>query len=252
MNSSDKISQVVILSAGFGTRLKPLTDSIPKVMVPLLDKPLLLHHIEQLKRHGITDIFINLHYLPEIITNYFSDGSKFGVHITYAFENPNILGTAGGIKNFEKNLDDSFFVIYGDMFSLVDYTKMAKAFLKEENAIGMEIIGDEDHPNDSDLVEIDDSLRFIRIHQKPHIVLPKRYKEMLPVFVFNKKILNYIKPQTYYEIDHELLPKVLESGENFYGYECKEFLKDIGTLDRYHTVEKYLLALKEKNKNDNA
>ena len=101
------ITQAIILSAGFGTRLRPLTDSMPKVMVPLAGKPLLEHHILQLKKHGVTEFFINLHYLPDVITKYFGDGSKLGVKIHYVLEAPEILGTAGGVKSFEKNLADT-------------------------------------------------------------------------------------------------------------------------------------------------
>lgn len=237
---SNKISQAVILSAGLGTRLRPLTDTMPKVMVPFLGKPLLLHHIEQLKKHGITDIFINLHYLPKVVMEYFGDGSKFGVHITYAIEKDEILGTAGGVKNFEGKLKNDFFVIYGDVFSLVDYTKMSEAYFKKKDTLGMTIVGDTDHPEDSDLVEVTDDLLFIKIYPKPHTVLPKKYKAMRALFIFNEKILKYIPPSTRYEIDHQLLPKILEAQQTFYGYECGDFLKDVGTLERYKKVEEYL------------
>ncbi|MFA6251733.1 MAG: nucleotidyltransferase family protein [Candidatus Paceibacterota bacterium] len=240
MNSNNKISQAVILSAGLGTRLRPLTEGIPKVMVPLLGKPLLLHHIEQLKKHGIIDIFINLHYLPDVITDYFGDGSKFGVHITYAIEKPNILGTAGGVKNFEEKLKDNFFVIYGDVFSQVDYAKMAEDFFKKKNPIAMEIVGETNHPTDSDLVEIDSKGRFIKIFLKPHIKLPTKYYSMRALFIFNKKVLIFIPKEKYSEIDHEILPRILEAGGIIYGYKTKDFLKDIGTLDRYNEVVKYL------------
>jgi len=94
-----EIKHVVILSAGLGIRLKPITNTIPKPMLPLLNKPMLQWNIEQFKKHGIKEFFINLHYLPEVIKNYFGDGSKWGVKITYSFE-PEILGTAGGLKRF--------------------------------------------------------------------------------------------------------------------------------------------------------
>lgn len=243
MNSSHSISQAVILAAGFGTRLRPLTDNIPKVMVPLVGKPLLLRHIEQLKKHGILDIYINVHYLPGVITKYFGDGSRFGVHITYAFETPDILGTAGGIKNFEGMLQENFFVVYGDVFSLVDYTKMAEEFFNKENAIAMEIVGDTNHPADSDLVEVDNEGKFIKMYKKPHVVLPVDYRSMRALFIFNKKIFRYIPSGKYYEIDHQVIPEVLEAGENIYGYETSDYLKDIGTIERHAIAEQYILEL---------
>ncbi len=235
-----KITQAIILSAGLGTRLRPLTDTIPKVMIPFMGKPLLWHHIEQLKKHGIKEIFLNLHYLPEVITEYFGDGRAFDVKITYMFEVPEILGTAGGVKNFEKDLKENFFVIYGDIYSQVDYTKMMEVYFAKPMSLGMEIVGDTSHPEDSDLVEVDEDLRFLKIYTKPHEKLPLSYKSMRAIFIMNKKILNSIPSKTYYEIDHQLLPGILAQGHSFYGYECTEFLKDVGTLERYQKVVDYL------------
>lgn len=237
--------QVLILSAGFGTRLKPLTDSLPKVMLPIDNKPLLEHHLEQFKKHGVKEILINLHHLPEKITEYFGNGSSWGVKITYKYE-PEILGTAGGIKNFEEEIKDDFFVIYGDIFSLVDYSKMAQAFDKKTDAIGMELVGDTDHPFDSDLAEIDENLRFLKIYQKPHRELPKNYKSMRGIYIFNKGILEYIPAKKYYEIDYHLLPSILKKDKKFYGYQCGDYLKDIGTPERYQEVKRYLENLKPR------
>jgi mannose-1-phosphate guanylyltransferase len=237
---SVKIKQAVILSAGFGSRLRPMTDTMPKVMVPFLGKPLLEHHIEQYKKFGVSEFFINLHYLPEVIKSYFGDGSKFGVSITYAYEDP-ILGTAGGMKDFEGKLKGDFFLIYGDVFSQVDYQAMADAYYKTPaNRIGMELIGQTDHPYDSDLAEVDTNLKFLKVHRKPHKELPPSYVSMRGVYIFNEKVLAYIPAKTYYEIDHNLLPDAISKGEVFYGYQCSDFLKDVGTMERYKFVEDYL------------
>lgn len=236
-----KITQAIILSAGIGKRLRPLTDNLPKVMVPIGGKPLLEHHLEQFKKCGVKEFFISLYYLSDKIIDYFGDGSKWGVKIfyKYKYELKN-LGTARAIKIFESNLKDNFFVIYGDIFSLVDYSKMNEFFNQKTEAIGMELIGDTDHPFDSDLVEVDDKLRFLKIYPKPHKVLPKKYKSMRGIYIFNEKILKYIPSSAYYEIDHNLLPDILSKGEKFYGYESDDYLKDIGTLERYQKVQEYL------------
>ncbi|MES2315500.1 MAG: nucleotidyltransferase family protein [Patescibacteria group bacterium] len=239
MNSA-KITKAIILSAGLGTRLRPLTEGIPKVMVPILGKPLLLHHIEQLKKHRVTDIFINLHYLPDVITDYFGDGSKFGVNITYKLETPIILGTAGGIKSFEEKIQDNFFVVYGDVFSLLDYSKMANYFFTKKDAIAVSVVGDTDHPKDSDLVEMGDNGKFIKLYPKPHSVLPLQYKSLKAGFIFSPKIFKFIPKGIYSEIDHELLPNLLKAGEKVYGYELQEYMKDIGTIERYKEVEAFL------------
>ncbi len=237
-----KIHQAVILSAGLGTRLRPLTDNIPKVMVPFAGKPLLEHHILQLKKHGVLEFLINVHYLPTVITDYFRDGSKWGVKIIYHVEGK-ILGTAGGVKGFERQLGETFFVLYGDMFSVVDYSKMGEAFQKKPaDALGMMIVGKNDHPADSDVAEVDESLKFLKIYPKPHAypALPENFRTMDALFVFRKKILDYIPAGKQSDLDREVLPKALAAGEELYGYECADFLQDIGTMERYRKVEDYL------------
>lgn len=238
----DKITQAVILSAGFGTRLKEITgNDMPKVMVPMLGKPLLQWHIEQFKKAGVNEFFINLHFLPEVIKDYFGNGEKFEVKINYYVEEPEILGTAGGVKDFDGQLKGNFFVIYGDILSLIDYQKMEEAYSKlPQGVIGMERVGINDHPHDSDLASVDENLKFLKIYPKPHKVLPESYRAMRGAFIFNEKILSYIPAKQYYEIDHGLLPDVLSKGEGFYGYECDDFMKDIGTPERYKAVEDYL------------
>jgi mannose-1-phosphate guanylyltransferase len=237
--SSNQVNQAVILSAGFGTRLRPLTNHLPKVMVPLLGKPLLEHHLNQFKRHGVNEFFINLHYLPEVIRNYFGDGRKWDVSIKYHLE-PEILGTAGGLKNFEADLKDLFFVIYGDIFSLVNYSKMLEAFARRKDAVGMVVVGDTDHPHDSDLAEVDKAMRLVSLRPKPHQSFPLEGKAMKGCYIFRKDVLGLIPFGQYYEIDHDLLPALLARGKRLYGYETKDYLKDIGTPERLKEVESYL------------
>ncbi len=243
--SRESIGQAIILSAGLGTRLRPVTHNIPKVMVPVGGKPLLEWHIGQFKKHGVREFFINLHYMPEVIKNYFGDGSMWEVKIVYAFE-PQILGTAGGIKQFEPRLAENFFVMYGDMFSLVDYAKMAKAFFAKPKVLGMMVVGRNDHPQDSDLVEVDHDLRFLKVHTKPHQYrkLADNMRTLDAGYILNKKILANIPPATPYDLDRKLLPEVVAGGGIFYGYETDDYLYDIGTMERYRDVQKYL----EKNK----
>ena len=250
------IKQAIILCAGLGTRLRPLTDTTPKPMLPLLGKPMLEWNIEQFKRHGVSEFFINLHYLPEVIKNYFNDGSKWGVKIHYHLE-PEIRGTAGGVKGFstgggslstgqagssggEYNLGDTFYLIYGDMLSLVDYSKMAESFWAKDDPIGMQRTKKTDDYADADVAEVDENLKFIKIHPKPHTEKYINAHRMRGVFIFKKEILSYIPEDQAYEIGKQLLPSVVDQGKNFYGYECNEYSKGIDTIDKYQEVEEYL------------
>ncbi len=239
-----KITQAVILCAGLGTRLRPLTDMIPKVMVPIAGRPLLERHIERLKGFGIDELFINLHYLPEIITEYCGDGSRWGVKIHYSFE-PKILGTGGGIKQFEKDLDDNFLVVYGDMVSLINYSNMIKEYFEKENPIGITAVGDRDERIASvDLVEVDEYGKFVEIYPRPHSRVPEHHKAFLAGHIFNKRILSYIPPDVEYSIDLQAIPEAFAKGENFYAYDVDahgEYIEDIGTLELYKKVEQYFL-----------
>jgi len=246
----NKITQAVILCAGLGTRLRPLTDNIPKVMVPLGGKPLLEWHIEQLKKYGIRDFFINLHYLPEKIKNYFGDGGRFGVKITYSFE-PEILGTAGGIKNFEDQIRDDFFVLYGDTFYKIDFAKVADFYFSRPEAIGLGTVRKTDHPQDSDLAVLGENDAVAEFLLKPHGKElpaslesadesgPRNYWGMSAPYIFSKKVLEFIPSGKYYEIDHNLVPDLLKRGYKYYAYRLREgeFRKDIGTIERYNEVQ---------------
>ena len=120
--------KAVLLAAGKGERLKPLTENLPKVMISINGKPILEYHIEMLANAGTTDVFINLHHLPEKIMEYFKDGKKWGLKIQYSYE-PEILGTAGAVKKLEKELRPGpFLVIYGDNFLKINYRDFIYGF----------------------------------------------------------------------------------------------------------------------------
>ena len=234
------IKQAVILAAGLGTRLRPYTDTMPKPMIPILGKPMLQWNIEQFKKHGIMEFFINLHYLPDVIKNYFGDGSKFGVKITYNVE-PIILGTAGGVKAFEDRLGDEFFLTYGDTLSLVDYSKMRAAWEKlPPFAIGMQRMERTDAYGDADVAELDKSGAYMAIHAKPHSETYANAYRMRGVFILKKKILSFVPPGKSYEIGKQLLSDIVRRGEAFYSYECNDFSKGIDTLEKWKEVEAYL------------
>src|ERR1700722_5330526 len=102
--------RAMVMAAGGGTRLRPLTQQVPKPMVPIANRPVLEYTLLNLKRHGITDIILNLHAYPEQIKNYFGDGARWGLRLTYSHE-PTLLGTAGGVKNVETFLNQGTFIV---------------------------------------------------------------------------------------------------------------------------------------------
>lgn len=240
-----KIKQAIITAGGFGTRLRPLTLTVPKVMIPINGKPLLEHHVNQFKKHGVTEFFFTLHYLPDVITSYFGDGSEFGVKIHY-FTEDKPLGTAGALRSFKDLLDDKFFYIYGDIFSLVNYSKMAEEFYEKRGAIGMQRVGRLGYRPDVDLADIDDSGRIVKIYPKPHVNgRPENPYSMRGVFLLKKEVLGFVPENTEYDMGKQLLPDIVSKNLDFYGYECDDYSQGIDNMEKYQTVEEYL-----KNKDD--
>ena len=158
--------KAVILAAGKGSRLKPLTDSLPKVMVPVCGKPVLEHHIENLARAGITEIFVNLHHLPDVITKHFGDGSRWGVHIAYSYE-PDILGTAGAVSKLKCHLSaDPFLVVYGDNFLEIDLPSFIRA-ADANSGVGTVAVFEKADVSGSGILELSGDNRVLRFKEKP-------------------------------------------------------------------------------------
>lgn len=136
--------QAVILAGGLGTRLRPITQTIPKAMVPVCGKPFLEHQLEVLAGSGINDVVICLGYLGHVIEDHFGDGRRFGISIRYGYERDRLLGTAGAIKNVESLLGDAFFALYGDSYLVVDYPRVMDHFLSHDRLGLMVVLRNED------------------------------------------------------------------------------------------------------------
>jgi len=130
------IETAIILAGGLGTRLRPLTLETPKPLLPIKGKPMIEHTINQLRDHGIKNVILSIGYKADQIKEYFGNGSKFGVNITYSIEEQP-LGTGGAVKQAAANLTESFILAWGDNLMDVDYTKMAEAFDNHNTKITM-------------------------------------------------------------------------------------------------------------------
>jgi mannose-1-phosphate guanylyltransferase len=119
--------QAVILAGGLGTRMRPITETIPKPMIMVAGKPFLQHQLELLRDAGIAKVLLLVAYLGEQIRGYFGDGAKFGCNISYSFE-PSPLGTGGALKNAEAQLQDDFVLVNGDTYLGIDYHALVKEF----------------------------------------------------------------------------------------------------------------------------
>jgi NDP-sugar pyrophosphorylase family protein len=188
----------------------------------------------------VNQFFINLHYLPEPLVRHVGDGSQWDARVAYHYE-PQILGTAGGLKSFEERLEDEFFVIYGDIFSRVNYGLMESEWRERSNAIGMQRVRRVQDYADADVVELDASCRVVAVHPKPHSREYQNEYRMAGVFIMRREILSATPKDAYSEIGRDMIPAILKEDRNFFGYLCDDYSKGIDTLEKQTQVESYLL-----------
>jgi NDP-sugar pyrophosphorylase family protein len=155
--------QIVVLAGGPGTRLRPLTEEMPKSMIPVKDKPFLQYQIELFKRNGIRDIVLCAGYLAEKIMDCFGDGSKFGVKIRYSVEADALLGTAGALKRAESLLNEVFFLTYGDAYLMLDYADIMTYF-KRSDKLGLMVVYKNLNRFDKSNVVVEDG--YVKVYDK--------------------------------------------------------------------------------------
>jgi len=226
--------KALLLSAGLGTRLKPITDNLPKVMVPINKKPCIAYHIENLRNQGIEEMAINIHYLPEKIRDYFGNGEKFGVKINYSFE-PKLLGTAGALNNFREYFNDTFIVVYADVvanFNLED------ALAVHKKSKGMATIAlDRARPFEGKGLAIKKQDKIIKFIEKPSQAIADAYINS-GFYIANHSILDLI-PKGFSDFGKHILPSLAKRGE-LYAYEHKGYIFDIGTITDLKKAEEFL------------
>ena len=233
--------QAVIMAGGKGTRLAELTrDEIPKPMVELAGKPLLLWQIERLKENGIQDILLVIGHLGSVIRDYFGDGSRFGVKIRY-FEEKEPLGTAGSFYYLKDLIrDEEFLMMSGDLMFDIDFDRMVQ-FHREKKAAATLFVHPNGHPYDSDLLVLDEEERVIRFDSK-HNTRDYWYENCVNagIFVFGRRIFDYVPEPVKRNLENDVIQAMVQSGEAVYGYRSPEYVKDVGTMERIHQTQQDL------------
>jgi NDP-sugar pyrophosphorylase family protein len=225
-------SKAMVLAAGLGTRLRPLTDLISKPMAPIVNKPVMEHILELLKKHGFTSIVCNLHYFPEAIKDHFRDGSGMGLSISYSFEEV-LLGTAGGVKNVEGFFEGkTFLVMSGDALTDIDLTEVMQ-FHNSKNGIATLVLTEVDDPSQYGAVLMDSKRRITGFQEKP---LPGEEKSNLAnsgIYVFSSEIFKYIPEKKFYDFGKNVFPELLANDIAYYGFRHKQYWNDVGSLEEY-------------------
>lgn len=227
--------KAMILAAGEGTRLRPLTKMIPKPMLPVGGKPLLEHTICWLRSHGIEQLAINLQHAPWLTQAYLGDGSTWGVRITYSLED-SLLGTAGAVKKLQSYFDETFVVVYGDVLTNMDLTALVNFHRSKEGWVTIALYRVE-NPSACGLVELDGEGKVLRFVEKPSPEDVFTDLASTGVFALEPHVLDYVPADTLYDFGHDLFPALLTEGIPLYGYPIDAYLVDIGTMERYRQAQ---------------
>ena len=230
--------QVAILAGGMGSRLKSRTGDLPKPMALINGRPVLEHQIELCLRNGFTRIALLVHYGSEKISEHFGDGAKFGVELTYVIE-AEARGTAGALLDALEVMNDRFLVLYGDTYADIDL-KAFWLFDSERQSAGTLLLHPNDHPQDSDLMEIDGDGTLVEVHSYPHpdgAVYPNLVNAAL--YILDKgSLLNIIPSDRKTDLAKNTFSDLLTAGKKIYAYVTPEYIKDMGTPERLDKVER--------------
>ena len=231
----------MILAAGQGSRLRPLTDTCPKPMIPIGGRPLLEHSIRLLARHGFDELVINLHHLPHCIREHFSDGAGWNVRITYSFEEE-LLGTAGAVRKMAGFFDETFLVYYGDNLTNFDLSDLWHAHQREGEIATIGLLW-MDEPSTRGIVGLDARGRIDRLVEKP---CPEEVFEDYLVnsgtYVLEPEILDWIPEGQICDFGRDLFPRLLAGGRPIYGHRMKGQLLSTDTPERYERARKAVEA----------
>ncbi|MBC6480268.1 MAG: NDP-sugar synthase [Hormoscilla sp. GM7CHS1pb] len=248
--------KAMILAAGKGTRVQPITHIIPKPMIPILQKPVMEFLLELLRQHGFDQIMVNVSHLAEEIESYFRDGQRFGVQIAYSFEGRieedgklvgKALGSAGGmrrIQDYNRFFDDTFVVLCGDALIDLDLTA-AVNWHKSKGAIATVVMKSVPLQELSSygVVVTDVTGRIKAYQEKPSIEAARSTNINTGIYIFEPEVLEYIPEGQEYDIGSELFPKLVEMGVPFYGIAMDFQWVDIGKVpDYWRAVRDVLLG----------
>ncbi len=224
--------KVMILAAGLGTRLRPLTDLISKPMVPIVNKPVMEHIIELLEKHDLKEIIVNLHWYPEVIRDYFKDGSRFNVNIQYSYEDE-LLGTAGGVKKAKDFFENkSFLVISGDALTDIDLSNLVK-YHKQKKSLCTMVLTNVDEPSAYGVVILNDEKRITGFQEKPPQGKEKSKLANSGIYVFEPEIFEYIPDNEFYDFGADVFPHLVKENIPIYGYTHFRYWNDVGNLIEY-------------------
>jgi len=221
--------QAVILVGGEGTRLRPLTTTVPKPVVPLVDRPFIAYMLEWLKEHGVEDVVMAMGYLPTAVRNVLGDGSAYGLRIRYV-EEPDPRGTAGALKFCESLLDERFLMLNGDVLTDIDLTAQI-AQHERTGALGTLALAPVEDPRAYGLVRLEPDNAVREFVEKPSADQVDTKLISAGAYVLERSVLEMVAPDVNVSIEREVWPRLI--GHGLYGFPSDAYWLDIGTPERY-------------------
>lgn len=245
--------KAMILAAGKGTRVQPITNTVPKPMIPLISKPIMEYLVEVLKQHGFDQIVVSTSYLADSIESYFREGTRFGVQMGYSFEGyhsggctvPEGIGSAGGLKkiqDFSGFFDDTFAVLCGDALIDLDLTA-ALAFHRDRKAIATIILKDvpREQVSSYGVVKTAPDGRILQFQEKPSPGAAVSTTINTGIYFFEPEVFDYIPSGEAFDIGGQLFPLLAEKGLPFFGVSLPFSWIDIGTTPDYWQATQMIL-----------
>lgn len=220
------VRQAVIMVGGKGTRLRPLTDTRPKPILPVLDKPCLRYLVESLAEAGITEIIMACGYKSEQMMKTIGDGSDLGITIEYSHETEP-LGTAGAIKLVEDRLDDVFVAANGDIFADIDIEAEIENHIKTESELTLALTSVK-NPCEFGIVGTDDTGRIVKFKEKPKPEEAFSNLVNAGIYIINKSVFDYVPANSFFDLSKDLFPILMEKGHRLQGFVLSGVWKDVG------------------------
>ena len=235
--------KAVVMAGGEGTRLRPMTASMPKPLLPVVNKPIMEHVLLLLKRHGFTETVVTVQFLASLVRNYFGDGEEWAMNLEYATEEVP-LGTAGSVKNAQELLGgEPFLVISGDALTDIDLTDLVR-FHREKNALVTVCLTRVPNPLEFGITIIDDDGRVQRFLEKPTWGQVFSDTVNTGIYVMQPEVLDWVAEGEAVDWSADVFPQLLADGQPVFGYVADGYWEDVGTHESYLSAQADVLSRK--------
>jgi mannose-1-phosphate guanylyltransferase len=233
--------KAMVLAAGKGTRLFPLTGEVPKPMAPVVDTPIIRHIFELLSGHGVAEAHVNVHYLADALLAAYGEESRVNGMTVRLSREDELLGTAGGVKRLAENFDGTFVVVSGDALTDVNLGELVRLH-KEKGALATVALRRVFDTSEFGVVELDGDGDILGFQEKPNPAEAISTLANTGIYVFEPRALEYVPEGTFFDFARDVFPRFLEAGEKFVGYQGDFYWSDIGTLEAYRQAQYDVLS----------